>query len=58
MGRRVAQLLAERGDRVTVVSRRGAGPEELGGVTHVAADAADAGSRGRDCGPGYPVRNR
>jgi nucleoside-diphosphate-sugar epimerase len=42
IGSRVAQLLAERGDRVTVVSRRGAGPDKLDGVTHVAADAADA----------------
>ncbi|MGD0242219.1 MAG: NAD-dependent epimerase/dehydratase family protein [Streptosporangiaceae bacterium] len=47
IGRRVAQLLAERGDRVTVVSRRGAGPEELAGVTHVAADAADAAAMAR-----------
>jgi nucleoside-diphosphate-sugar epimerase len=39
IGSRVAQLLAERGDHVGVVSRRGAGP---GGVTHIAADAADA----------------
>jgi nucleoside-diphosphate-sugar epimerase len=48
IGSRVARLLAERGDRVTVVSRRGSvpgTPESPGtpaGVTHVAADAADA----------------
>ncbi len=47
IGRRVAQLLAGRGDRVTVVSRRGAGPEKLAGVTHVAADAADAAAMAR-----------
>jgi nucleoside-diphosphate-sugar epimerase len=43
IGSRVAQLLAERGDRVTLVSRRGAGPDERGGVTHVAADAGERG---------------
>ena len=36
IGSRVAQLLAERGERVVVVSRRGSGP------AGVAADAADA----------------
>ena len=44
IGNRVAELLAERGDRVSVVSRRGAGPD---GVAHVAADAADAGAMAR-----------
>jgi nucleoside-diphosphate-sugar epimerase len=44
IGSRVAQLLAERGDGVSVVSRRGAGPD---GVTRVAADAADAAAMGR-----------
>ena len=39
IGGRVAQLLAERGERVSVVSRSGAGPAE---VTRVAADAHDA----------------
>jgi nucleoside-diphosphate-sugar epimerase len=42
IGSRVAGLLAERGDRVTVVSRRGSGPAEPLAVTRVAADAADA----------------
>jgi nucleoside-diphosphate-sugar epimerase len=44
IGSRVAQLLAERGDHVSVVSRRGAGP---GGITHIAADAADAEAMSR-----------
>jgi nucleoside-diphosphate-sugar epimerase len=44
IGSRVARLLAERGDMVQVVSRRGAGPA---GITHVAADAADAGAMSR-----------
>src|SRR6516225_2568439 len=39
IGGRVAQLLAERGERVSVVSRSGAGPAN---VTRVAADARDA----------------
>ena len=39
IGGRVAQLLAERGERVSVVSRSGAGPAD---VTRVAADARDA----------------
>jgi nucleoside-diphosphate-sugar epimerase len=50
IGSRVARLLAERGDRVTVVSRRGLAPERPGppaGVTHVAADAADAAAMAR-----------
>jgi nucleoside-diphosphate-sugar epimerase len=53
IGSRVARLLAERGDRVTVVSRRGAAPEGSGApdgaprVTHVAADAADAAAMAR-----------
>jgi nucleoside-diphosphate-sugar epimerase len=53
IGRRVARLLAERGDRVTVVSRHGSvspGPGAPGvapGVTHVAADAADAAAMAR-----------
>jgi nucleoside-diphosphate-sugar epimerase len=53
IGSRVAQLLAERGDRVTVVSRRGSSPAGSGprdgvpGVTHVAADAADAAAMAR-----------
>ena len=42
IGSRVAGMLAERGDRVSVISRRGAGPAEFPGVTRVAADAADA----------------
>jgi nucleoside-diphosphate-sugar epimerase len=50
IGSRVAQLLAERGDRVTVVSRRGSAREGAGtpaGLTHVAADAADAAAMAR-----------
>jgi nucleoside-diphosphate-sugar epimerase len=39
IGGRVAQMLAERGERVSVVSRSGSGPD---GVTHVADDARDA----------------
>jgi len=39
IGSRVARLLAERGERVVVVSRRGSGPA---GAECVAADAADA----------------
>jgi nucleoside-diphosphate-sugar epimerase len=44
IGSRVAGMLAERGDRVSVVSRRGSGPAE---VHRVAADAADAGAMAR-----------
>ena len=44
IGGRVAQLLAERGERVLVVSRRGSGPA---GVAGVAADAADAEAMAR-----------
>jgi len=44
IGSLVARMLAERGDRVTVVSRRGTGPA---GVTRVAADAADAAAMAR-----------
>jgi nucleoside-diphosphate-sugar epimerase len=47
IGSRVAGLLAERGDRVTVVSRGGSGPAEPLAVTRVAADAADAGTMTR-----------
>jgi nucleoside-diphosphate-sugar epimerase len=53
IGSRVARLLAERGDRVTVVSRRGSVPETPespgtpAGVTHVAADAADGAAMAR-----------
>ena len=39
IGGRVAGMLAERGNRVSVVSRHGSGPQE---VNRVAADAADA----------------
>ena len=45
IGSRVARLLAERGDRVTMVSR-GSAPE-VPGVTHVAADAADTTAMAR-----------
>lgn len=41
VGRHTAQLLAERGDEVVVVTRSGRGPE-LDGVRRVAADASDA----------------
>jgi len=41
IGSRVAGMLAERGNRVSVVSRRGSGP------AGVAADAADAGAMAR-----------
>jgi nucleoside-diphosphate-sugar epimerase len=47
IGSRVAGLLTERGDRVTVVSRHGSGPAESLAVTRVAADAADAGTTTR-----------
>ena len=42
IGSRVAGLLAERGNRVTVVSRHGSAPAESLAVTRAAADAADA----------------
>jgi nucleoside-diphosphate-sugar epimerase len=41
VGRGVARLLAERGERVRVVSRRGAGPEHAA-IERVTADATDA----------------
>jgi len=44
IGSRVARMLAEGGHRVSVVSRRGFGPA---GVTHLAADAADADAMAR-----------
>jgi nucleoside-diphosphate-sugar epimerase len=44
IGSRVAQLLAERGERVLVVSRRGSGPA---GAECVAVDAADAEAMAR-----------
>jgi len=44
IGSRVARMLAERGTRVSVVSRHGSGPQE---VNRVAADAADAGAMAR-----------
>src|SRR5947207_8858284 len=47
IGSRVAGMLAERGDRVSVISRRGSGAAELPGVTRLAADAADAGAMAR-----------
>jgi nucleoside-diphosphate-sugar epimerase len=47
IGSRVAGMLAERGDRVSVVSRHGSGPAEPRAVTRVAADAADAGAMAR-----------
>ena len=62
IGSLVARTLAKRGDRVTVVSRRGSGPAGVSGVApgaevagagaeaivrHVAADAADAEAMAR-----------
>jgi nucleoside-diphosphate-sugar epimerase len=50
IGSRVAGLLAGRGERVCVVSRRGPAADQAAGspgVTHVAADAADAEAMGR-----------
>ena len=47
IGSRVAAMLAERGDHVSVVSRRGSGPAAPAGITSVAADAADAGAMAR-----------
>jgi nucleoside-diphosphate-sugar epimerase len=44
IGSRVAGILAERGHQVSVISRRGSGPT---GVTHLAADAADAEAMAR-----------
>ena len=44
IGSRVAEMLAGREHRVRVVSRRGSGPA---GVTHLTADAADAGAMAR-----------
>jgi len=50
IGSRVARMLAEGGHRFSVVSRRGAGPAggtHPAGVTHLAADAADADAMAR-----------
>ena len=47
IGSRVAGMLAERGDSVSVVSRHGSGPPGRAGISHVAADAADAGAMAR-----------
>jgi nucleoside-diphosphate-sugar epimerase len=47
IGSRVAGMLAERGDSVSVVSRHGSGPAGRAGISHVAADAADAGAMAR-----------
>jgi nucleoside-diphosphate-sugar epimerase len=44
IGGRVAQMLAERGEQVSVVSRSGSGPAD---VTRVAADARDAAAMTR-----------
>ncbi len=46
VGRHVASLLAERGDRVTVVTRSGR-DTGLPGVSHVASDASDPAALGR-----------
>ena len=47
IGSRVAGMLAERGDSVSVVSRHGSEPAGRAGISHVAADAADAGVMAR-----------
>ena len=47
IGSRVAGMLAERGDSVSVVSRHGLEPAGRAGISHVAADAADAGAMAR-----------
>ena len=47
IGSRVAGMLAERGDSVSVVSRHGSAPAGRAGISHVAADAADAGTMAR-----------
>jgi len=47
IGSRVAGMLAERGDSVSVVSRHGSEPAGRAGISHVAADAADAGAMAR-----------
>jgi len=47
IGSRVAGMLAERGDRVSLVSRHGSGVAGAPRVTHVAADAADAAAMAR-----------
>jgi nucleoside-diphosphate-sugar epimerase len=47
IGSQVAGVLAERGDRVSLVSRRGSGPAEPLAITRVAADAADTAAMAR-----------
>jgi nucleoside-diphosphate-sugar epimerase len=47
IGSRVAGMLAERGDSVSVVSRHGSESAGRAGISHVAADAADAGAMAR-----------
>src|SRR5215472_4383858 len=47
IGSLVAGMLAERGDRVSLVSRHGSGAAGVARVTHVAADAADAAAMAR-----------
>ena len=47
IGSWVAGMLAERGDSVSVVSRHGSEPAGRAGISHVAADAADAGAMAR-----------
>ena len=47
IGSQVARVLAERGDRVSLVSRRGSGPAEPLAIIRVAADAADTGAMAR-----------
>ncbi|MBA2309499.1 MAG: NAD-dependent epimerase/dehydratase family protein [Pseudonocardiales bacterium] len=42
VGSATARLLAERGDQVRLISRRGTGPTDVTGVELVAADASDA----------------
>ena len=58
VGTATARLLAERGERVRVVTRRGTGPEHPA-IERVAADAADAGpARRADRGRGRALQLR
>lgn len=56
VGTGVARRLAERGQRVRVVSRSASGPE-FDGVERVAADAADAGVMARLCEGAVAIYN-
>ncbi|MEO3749454.1 NAD-dependent epimerase/dehydratase family protein [Streptomyces sp. B6B3] len=56
VGSAAAQLLAERGDRVRVVTRSGSGPEHPA-VERVAADATDADALARLCDGAAALHN-